>query len=93
MDGDIKILRKRLFVQNVENDFKVPVYKALEKRWNHWDDLENDPRYLYKQHFISNKESKLYDFPGGTLTVFSFRQPPHRWLGLEVYQTISKSRK
>jgi len=23
----------------------VPVYKALEKRWNHWDDLENDPRW------------------------------------------------
>ena len=44
--GDIKVLRKRLYVQNVENDFKVPVYKALEKRWNHWDDLENDPRYL-----------------------------------------------
>ena len=25
---------------------QVPVYKALEKRWNHWDDLENDPRSL-----------------------------------------------
>jgi len=24
---------------------QVPVYKALEKRWNHWDDLENDPRW------------------------------------------------
>merc|ERR1712210_427732 len=23
----------------------VPVYKALEKRWSHWDDLENDPRW------------------------------------------------
>ena len=46
LDGNIKVLRKRLFVQKVQNDFKVPVYKALEKRWNHWDDLENDPRYL-----------------------------------------------
>ena len=31
--------------------YKVPVYKALEKRWNHWDDLENDPRY-FKSYLI-----------------------------------------
>jgi len=23
----------------------VPFYKALEKRWKHWDDIENDPRW------------------------------------------------
>lgn len=23
----------------------VPMYRALEKRWSHWDDLENDPRW------------------------------------------------
>jgi len=23
----------------------VPVYKALQTRWKHWDDLENDPRW------------------------------------------------
>jgi len=23
----------------------IPVYKALAKRWRHWDDLDNDPRW------------------------------------------------
>ena len=23
----------------------LPFYKALEKRWRHWDDLSNDPRW------------------------------------------------
>ena len=26
----------------------VPFYKALEKRWKHWDDIENDPRCLHE---------------------------------------------
>ena len=26
--------------------FQVPMYRALEKRWSHWDDLENDPRSI-----------------------------------------------
>ena len=23
----------------------VPFYRALEKRYHHWDDIEHDPRY------------------------------------------------
>ena len=33
---------------------QVPVYKALEKRWNHWDDLENDPRSFHLFFSLSN---------------------------------------
>lgn len=39
---------------------QVPVYKALEKRWNHWDDLENDPRSSVAQLMapISNTQKQ-----------------------------------
>jgi len=45
----------------------VPFYKALEKRWNHWDDLENDPRWNADSFQFSPTSPQMARAGGGGL--------------------------
>ena len=52
----------------------VPFYRALEKRYHHWEDEENDPR---SEAGIPTQHSNEYFLSDGTTTSFN-SPPPHR---------------
>ena len=57
----------------------VPFYQALEKRWHHWDDLGNDPRWDVENFQFSPTSPQI------------IRDPNPKYNRLSVYSTDNGS--